>query len=292
MSSLKAADLFGVENLVVVITGGGTGLGLMAAKALDANGAAAVYIIGRRQEELEAAAKEGKNGSIIPLVGDVTSKDSLKSVAEQVRQRHGYMNALLANAGVAGVTTFDKLPLDSDPSIKDFVDKMWEPSMEDFTQAMHVNVTAVFYTALAFLELLGAGNKSGNVCQKSQIVVTSSIGAFARVPAAGYAYSASKAGVNTITKQMATKLAPYMIRVNAICPGIFPSELIQRLYPVGKPPIDEGSVPVDRIPMTRFGREEDMAGAVLHLMSPAGGYVDGALQILDGGRLGLGPSSY
>ena len=292
MSSLKASDLFGVENLVVVITGGGTGLGLMAAKALDANGAAAVYIVGRRQDKLEAAAKEGKNGSIIPLVGDVTSKDSLKSVAEHVRQKHGYINALLANAGVAGVTVMDKLPMDRTPSVTEFVDKMWEPSMEDFTQAMHVNVTTVFYTALAFLELLDAGNKQGNVRQKSQIVITSSIGAFARNPAAGYAYSASKAGVNILTKQMATKFAPYMIRVNAICPGLFPSELTQGFFPEGKPPIEEGSMPADRIPMARFGREEDMAGMVLHLMGPAGGYVDGALQIMDGGRLATGPSSY
>jgi NADP-dependent 3-hydroxy acid dehydrogenase YdfG len=76
-------NLFGIKGIVAVITGGGSGLGLSIAKALDENGAKAVYIIGRRKETLEKAAKQGVNGTIIPLQGDMTSKESLSRRAHQ-----------------------------------------------------------------------------------------------------------------------------------------------------------------------------------------------------------------
>jgi NAD(P)-dependent dehydrogenase (short-subunit alcohol dehydrogenase family) len=82
-----------------------------------------------------------------------------------------------------------------------------------------VNTTAVFYTVVAFLELLDKGNKAGNVAQKSQVVCVSSAGAYNRVPMAGYAYSSSKAAVVHIMKQLATSLVPYDIRSNVIAPG-------------------------------------------------------------------------
>lgn len=82
----KIQDLFNVQGLVVVVTGGGSGLGLYAARALDANGAKAVYIIGRRENTLQEAAKTGVNGSIKPIVGDVSDKSSLIKIVEQVRQ--------------------------------------------------------------------------------------------------------------------------------------------------------------------------------------------------------------
>jgi NADP-dependent 3-hydroxy acid dehydrogenase YdfG len=85
----KATDLFNVQGLVAVITGGGSGLGLYAARALDANGAKAVYIVGRREDTLTEAAKTAFNGTIKPIVGDVTDKESLKKVADQVRQEQG-----------------------------------------------------------------------------------------------------------------------------------------------------------------------------------------------------------
>lgn len=82
----KIQDLFNVQGLVAVITGGGSGLGSYAARALDANGAKAVYIVGRREEVLQEAAKTGVNGSIKPIVGDVSDKASLTKIVEQIRQ--------------------------------------------------------------------------------------------------------------------------------------------------------------------------------------------------------------
>lgn len=84
---------------------------------------------------------------------------------------------------------------------------------------MHVNCTGVWYSSLAFLSLLDEGNKRANVPQKSQIVVVSSIAGLSRQPAAGYAYSASKAAVTHLAKNMATSFAGWKIRVNQICPG-------------------------------------------------------------------------
>lgn len=201
MSNLDINKLFGVQGIVAVITGGGSGLGLYIAKALDANGAKAVYIIGRREETLKKAASHAINGTIIPLVGDVTSKESLTSIASQIEKEQGFINVLFANSGIIGVELQKLgLPKDRKPTIKEFTEANWKPSMEDFSQAYHVNVTGVFYTCLAFLQLLDEGNKKGNVEQKSNIIVTSSIAGFSRKVAAGFAYSTSKAGTTHLVK--------------------------------------------------------------------------------------------
>lgn len=90
---------------------------------------------------------------------------------------------------------------------------------QEFTQTYHVNTTAVFFSVVAFLELLDAGNKKGNVKQKSQVIATSSIGAYNRNAMAGYAYGTSKAAVLHLMKQFATAFASYQIRSNVIAPG-------------------------------------------------------------------------
>jgi NAD(P)-dependent dehydrogenase (short-subunit alcohol dehydrogenase family) len=84
---------------------------------------------------------------------------------------------------------------------------------------LDVNLTSVFFSIAAFLELLDAGNKKGNVEQKSQIIATASGGAYNRIPLAGWAYAASKAGLVHMMKQCATMFVPYDIRSNVIAPG-------------------------------------------------------------------------
>ena len=191
------------------------------AKALDANGAKAVYILGRREGSLKSAAAQCPNGTVIPIVGDVTSKSSLASIASRVKQEHGFVNVVFANSGVGGCGITDKLPQDRKPSLKEYVDALWEVPMEDFTQTMHVNVTGAFYTALAFMELLDEGNRKGNVRQQSQVIVTSSVAGFNRSLSHNPSYPASKAAVVNIVKTLATRLGPYHIRVNTIAPVRF-----------------------------------------------------------------------
>ena len=110
MPSNKVQDLFNVDGMVAVVTGGGSGLGLYAARALDANGAKAVYIVGRREETLKKAAETAVNGKIIPIVGDVTDKSSLQSVVERLRKEQFYVNLLFANAGINGPKVRDDVP--------------------------------------------------------------------------------------------------------------------------------------------------------------------------------------
>jgi NAD(P)-dependent dehydrogenase (short-subunit alcohol dehydrogenase family) len=217
---MDASKLFNVNGLVAVITGGGSGLGLYAARALDANGATAVYIVGRREETLKEAAATAKNGKIIPLVGDVSDKASLQSVADHVRKEQGYLNLLFANAGVPGPRVRDHVPTlaKGKPSIDEMQKGLWEPSMELFTNTFNVNTTSVFYTAVAFLDLLDAGNKKQNVAQDSQILVTSSVAGFSRYLASSFAYSTSKAAVNHLVKMLSTTFAQqgYHIRCKSI----------------------------------------------------------------------------
>lgn len=221
---MDAASLFNVNGLVAVITGGGSGLGLYAARALDANGAAAVYIVGRREETLKEAAASAKNGKIIPLVGDVSDKSSLLKVADHVRKEQGYINLLFANAGVAGPRVRDYVPTLSNgtPSIEEMQKGLFEPDMETFNNTFHVNTTAVYYTAVAFLDLLDAGNKKKNVAQESQILVTSSVAGFSRYLASSFAYSTSKAAVNHLVspiKSFQYSWSNYLLMPRLTSPG-------------------------------------------------------------------------
>lgn len=297
-------DLFNVNGMVAVITGGGSGLGLYAARALDANGAKAVYIIGRRQNVLEEAAKTAKNGTIIPIAGDVTDKSSLNKVTDQIRKEHGYVNLLFNNAGVNGPKDRSALQgklSDSSgkPTIKELQEALWEPEMDEYTKALHINCTGVYYTTIAFLDLLDAGNKKANLAQDSQVIVTSSVAGFSRFLASSFSYSTSKAAVTHLVKMLSTFFAQnsLRIRVNVIAPGLYPSEMTQGA--TSELEKYEGSafegahkMPVDRSPSGRTGSEQDFAGVILFLASQAGAYLNGDAMVTDGGRLSLLPGVY
>jgi NAD(P)-dependent dehydrogenase (short-subunit alcohol dehydrogenase family) len=294
MSNLDISNIFGVKGLVAVITGGGSGLGLYVAKALDANGAKAVYIIGRRKETLDNAVKQGKNGSIIPIVGDVTSKESLEAAAAQITKEQGYINVLFANSGILGIQSSTLgLPTDRQPTIQELKDAHWKPPMSEFSNTFNVNITGAFYTTLAFLTLLDAGNTQGNVSQKSSVIITSSIAGYTRTQHVGLSYSLSKSGVNHMIKVLSTLLTPYKIRVNGIAPGMFPSEMTEdhAAFRAGDPTV-EGGLDAKIAPMERSGREEDMAGTAIYLASKGGAYLSGCILVPDGGRMGAISNTY
>ena len=133
MPSNKIQDLFNVAGMIAVVTGGGSGLGLYAARALDANGAKAVYIVGRRESVLNEAAKTGVNGNIIPIVGDVTDKSSLQAVVDRIKKEQGFVNFLFANAGVSGPRASDNIPT---------LAKGGKPSLEEF-QAVSLDLRLI-----------------------------------------------------------------------------------------------------------------------------------------------------
>ncbi|KAK7755077.1 hypothetical protein SLS62_002892 [Diatrype stigma] len=286
-SSIDAGELFTVKGLIAVVTGGGTGIGLMISQALEANGAI-VYIIGRRKEVLEEAAATAKHGNIRTIQGDVTSKADLARAAEQVKANHGYVNVVVANSGVSGPSLAGLPP---NPSLAAFRDHLWNWDPAEFNKSYEVNTTALFYTLVAFLELLGEGNTRGSggpTSPKSQFIAVSSMGAYNRVPASGYAYGSSKAAVVHMMKQLATALVPYDIRANVIAPGLYPSEMTPHLVEKG----NKDGWSKQFIPAQRAGDAQDMAGVVLFLTSRAGAYINGNVLLTDGGRLSITPSTY
>lgn len=200
------------------------------ARALSANGAKKVYILGRRLEVLETAARD--NQSLVPVQCDVTKKDSLQAAVDKITAESGHVNLLVANSGVVGP------PIRWNPalSMRDLRQTMFaDNSMDGFTDTLDVNVTAAFFTMTAFLELLEAGNEralaaggfggpglgvNGDVPSvQSQVVITSSIAAFSRMSISAPAYASSKAAVLWLTKHSSSMLAKYGIRVNALSPG-------------------------------------------------------------------------
>ena len=140
-----------------MVTGGGTGIGLMASQALSANGAK-VYITGRRTEVLQNAAEthtpDGSGGQIIPLGPcDVTKKDDLQRLVKDLQCKEKYINLLICNAGVAG----PKAIPDQDDA-DNLKAKLWDnESVDEWQKTYQTDVTSVYFTTVAFLPLLQAG---------------------------------------------------------------------------------------------------------------------------------------
>lgn len=210
----------------------------MIAKALAQNGAAKVFISGRRADVLaEAAAALGP--SVHPVVCDVSSPESLASAVSEVSSSAGFLNLLVCNAGVGG----PQVPMPTaETSLEEWSSANLNHGFDSYVRTFEVNTAAVWYTTMAFLPLLGKGNESRNVTQTSQVVVTSSIAAFNKMSPGGYAYGQSKAAVNLLVKQLSVVLPQWNIRyhhshpqttfftrmkltayvptrANAICPG-------------------------------------------------------------------------
>ncbi|KAE8157070.1 hypothetical protein BDV40DRAFT_293001 [Aspergillus tamarii] len=287
-TSISAASLFDVSGIVAVVTGGGSGLGLFMTKALAANGAKKVYILGRRKPVLEQVAAELDKDIVIPIQCDVTDQSALKAAVAHIEAETGYINLLIANSGIAGPS--GSVPPGS--SIAELQETLYNIPMQEFTNTFHVNCTAVFYTTIAFLGLLDAGNRNGSYGNgRSQVIATSSIGSFNRRISAGFAYSTSKAATTMMMKVLATYLVPYRIRANVLCPGIFPTDLTADLIE-GKNPTEEGAFPLDQIPAERAGTPEDIMGPLLYLASRAGAYCNGNCVLTDGGRLSVTPATY
>jgi NAD(P)-dependent dehydrogenase (short-subunit alcohol dehydrogenase family) len=149
-------------------------------------------------------------------VGDVTDKTSLTAIADRVRKEHGYVNFLFANSGVAGPKVREFFPQkepDEKPTVHELQEALWKPEMLDFSNTLHVNCTGVFYTIVAFLDLLDAGTKKHNLPSDAQILVTSSVASFSRHLASSFAYSASKAAVNHLVKMISTLCAQNRYRI-------------------------------------------------------------------------------
>ncbi|KAI5806145.1 hypothetical protein EDC01DRAFT_609238 [Geopyxis carbonaria] len=280
---LHAQKLFSVPGRVCVVTGGGTGIGLMCAQGLAANGAK-VYITGRRLERLQQSADQHKpdgEGQIIPIQCDVTSKSSLEELVAEIEKRgEKYIDLLVCNAGVSGPKGD---PTESDAS--ELKSKLW--AAEDFDawgDVFKTNVSAVYFTTVAFLPLLQAAPQDHG----SSVITISSMSGLTKSAQGHFSYNASKAATVHLTKMMSAEFIQTGIRVNSIAPGYFPSEMTAKDSDdkTGKSHekmSKDGWWEEKGVPAGRPGDDGEMAMAVLYLTKSR--YMNGEILVVDGGAL-------
>ncbi|KWV54611.1 MULTISPECIES: glucose 1-dehydrogenase [Rhizobium] len=243
-----------LEGKTALITGGSSGIGLAAAKALRANGAR-VAITGRSQEKLDLAAAE-IGGDALAIQADVSSIDDLGRVKSVLQDAFGSLDILFANAGVALGT-----PLAT-------------ADEATYHRIMDVNVKGVFFTVRAVLPLMRPGG--------SIVLNTSWLN---QVGTPGRAIlSASKAAVRSFARTMSAELIDRKIRVNAVSPGSIETP-IHRARDQSEEEFRAYAERVGaQVPLGRMGRPEEIAAAVLFLASDASSYMLGAEIVVDGGR--------
>ncbi|KAJ4331873.1 hypothetical protein N0V87_008810 [Didymella glomerata] len=283
--NLQASKLFSVKDYVCVVTGGGSGIGLMAAQALAANGAR-VYITSRRQEVLERAVKSHdpmEGGSIIALSPcDVTKKEDLEKMYEELSKKEKYINLLVAAAGISSA----KAEPDAEKATE-MKQKLWDnETFEDWANTYNTDVSSVYFTTIVLLPLLQAGTESHGHLSASVIVISSMSGIM-RHAQGHFSYNAAKGGTVHLTKLMSAEFQKIRVRVNSIAPGYFPSEMTakesdenQKSYVPDEKIQDKGHVP-----QGRAGQDEEIAQAVLFLTKNT--YVNGEIIAVDGGVLNV-----
>lgn len=180
----------------------------------------------------ERASPSQKHGNIIPIQGDISSKESLKAIADTIKQRHGYINLLVNNAGVLlGQQPKLPTPAETGGDITKLQELLWQTETpETFRTTFDVNVAGVWFTTVAFLELLHEGNKRslapGGSGVSSGVITIASLASLRRDSGIfSLSYTVSKAAVQHLGKMMAHYLKDWKIRSNLINPGLYPSGL-------------------------------------------------------------------
>ncbi|KAN0061868.1 hypothetical protein ACQY0O_005862 [Thecaphora frezii] len=287
---LSASTIFDLTGAVALVTGGGTGLGLIAAVSLATNGAK-VYITGRRKEKLDQAVKahaQGLKGSIHAIQGDVGSKEDLLRVAAEVEKADGKLHILVNNAGVEGPVT--KLgEKAAELSVEELSQlHLSNESVEDWDHVFRINNHALFFATMAFLPLLSKGNAapppsaSPKTFAGSVINITS-ISGIVKMSQDHYAYNSSKAAANHLTQMMAHELrfrTNLNLRFNAIAPGLFATEMTTKQSD-DKGRSDPTALAGFANPAGRGGDEAEFAGLVLLLASNQ--FITGQVIAVDGG---------
>jgi NAD(P)-dependent dehydrogenase (short-subunit alcohol dehydrogenase family) len=251
-------NLFDLTGQTAIVTGGGSGIGLQFATGL-AEAGANVILCARKVERCELAAKELSANHGVRAVGlrcDVSQPEDVQRVVDRAKQEFGRVDILVNNAGTSWGAAAEEYPL-----------ARWKTVID-------VNLTGVFLMSQAVgREMILAGG--------GKIVNIASAAAFGGSPPDlmdAIAYNASKGGVISFTRDLAVKWAEYAINVNAIAPGWFPTDMSKALLERNR------AAYLDRIPLGRFGGEEDLRGVVVFLASRAANFVTGQIVVVDGGQ--------
>ena len=253
---MKAAELFDLTGRVALVTGASSGLGARFATVLAENGAA-VALVARRAERLAdlKARIEKMGGRAVAIAADVLDRAAMTRAFDEAERAFGTVTILVNNAGVAHAGRAVDLP------------------EAEWRRVLSTNLDAVFYWAQEGARRMLAAGKPG------AIVNIASVLGFG-VAKGVVAYTTAKAGVIQATKALGLELAFKGVRVNAIAPGWFVTE-INRDYLAS----DEGKKLARAIPAGRFGEDGDLDGALLLLASDAGRYMAGTTIVVDGGAV-------
>jgi 3-oxoacyl-[acyl-carrier protein] reductase len=254
---MKAVDLFSLKGRVALVTGASSGLGMQFAKALADNGAA-VALVARRADRLADIKKaiEAAGGRAVAIEADVTDRAAMLRAFDATEAAFGTVTILVNNAGIAQSSK-----------------RAIEVTAEEWRKVLSVDLDAVFYNAQEAARRMLAAKQPG------AIVNIASVLGFG-VSKGVAAYATAKAAVVQVTKALAVELAFKGVRVNAIAPGWFVTEINDKFL-AG----EAGEALKRAIPAGRFGKDGDLDGALLLLASDAGSYITGATIVVDGGQV-------
>ncbi|MCF3943946.1 SDR family oxidoreductase [Oceanobacillus alkalisoli] len=248
-------NLFDLTGKTVVAFGGNSTLGSAISKGLVEQGAR-VAIVGRNLDTAKEVAEEIKanGGEAEAFYGDVAKLDTISKAAEEIEEWAGGWDILLNAPGRNSSTPF------------------FELTPEEWDGIMDVNLKGIVFTTQLFAKKMVDQGRKGSIINISSV---SSDPPLSRV----FTYSASKAGINSVTQYLAREFAPNGIRVNAIIPGFFPAEQNRKILD------DERISDIMRhTPMNRFGEAEELIGAAVYLASDkASSFVTGTFLRVDGG---------
>ena len=252
----SAAEYFGLDGTVALVTGASSGLGRHFAMTLAAAGCA-VGVAARREDRLEdLAAGVGKlGGRALPIPMDVTDRKSVDGGLGLLSDTFGTPSVLVNNAGIAAYHGFLDAPAD------------------ETSDVFAVNQSAAWNVSQMFAKRLAGNGAAGSIINISSITALR-----ARKGAASYAVA--KAAVAHMTSIQALELARHGIRANAIAPGYFETDLNREFLAS-----EAGAKTVQRIPMRRTGRFEELDGLLLLLASNRSSFMTGAVIPVDGGHL-------
>lgn len=266
MSAIQ--DLFDVRDARVVVTGAASGLGLAMAEVMAEAGARVTLAdLEPKRLEAETARLAEAGGEVRSFQLDVSDREQVQALIDDVAREQGGIDVLYANAGIS-----------LEPGITDPNGGIAAIETESWERVLGVNLNGVVFSIGAAAEVM---KKQGN----GKIVVTASNAGLKVEPLVGYSYAATKAAVIHVVRQAAVELAPHGININAIAPGPFrtrigggelPDERIERIW-------------ADLIPVGRMAETHELKGLVLMLGSPAASYITGAVVLIDGGAM---PSSF